>query len=221
MLLFPVIFIAVFGLYFFRAQSGQMGATLMRPSEFPDSHQSPSSRGFENEVGARLAWGRAGIDALQTRTISIQANLDRWSAERDDATAIRQRLLQSLRQADYEGRWPTKAEGRYVDRGALQEMIRRTDQWMQQYAVAASEAQSKEAKINIAAGVADQLLLRMQRLQEDARDGDQDPSYQDSMPERRSTLKQLAAQLDSIFRDKSLYPEGRQLSPISIDASGR
>jgi hypothetical protein len=197
---------------------------LSAPAPISESYDSRSLRQLENEVTARVNAGRAGVDALESRILSLRSDLDRWSEGRDEAVSVRQRLLQSLRQAEYEGRWPTKAAGRSVDRAGLKEMIGRADQWMQQYGVVAAATEAKVAKLSIAVGQADKLLLAMQRIGAEANaygvtgEMGADQTY---LRDQRSTLQQLGVQLDLIVRDRSLLADGSQLGPLNLESSGR
>jgi hypothetical protein len=217
-----VLFFGLGAMYFMAHSS--VPTPLSVPATISESYDSRSLRQLANEVTGRVSAGRAGVDALESRILSLRSDLDRWSVERDEAVSVRQRLLQSLRQAEYEGRWPTKAAGRSVDREGLKEMIGRADQWMQQYGVVAAATEAKVAKISIAAGQADKLLLAMQRIGAEAnaygvtRESGADQAY---LRDQRSKLLQLGVQLDLIVRDRSLLGDGWQLGPLNLESSGR
>ena len=218
LVIFCFILAGAIGTMFFRSQP-TVRPPLLAPTPSQDFYGSRSLHQLEEDVESRLAAGRAGVQTLELRIVALRSDLDRWATERDEALSARQRMLQSLRQADYEGRWPTKAAGRYVDRAGLQEMIRRTDQWMQQYASVSVAAEARVSKISIAAGLADKLLLAMERIEQDIRDRGPAAVQQSYLQAQHSNLQQLGVQLDLILRDPALTAGGLQLAPLGIERS--
>ena len=176
--------------------------------------------GLEVQISARVAIGQAGIYSFNARTASRQSDLLRFAAERNEVLNLRQRLSQARLLAEYEGRWPTTAAGRSLNRGELKDLIDRTDQWLKEYDSTVNAAEKQLTRCGIAVGQADRILLAMQRLDEELKQRSMMEQTGDELKfrqEAQTKFKALSAQFDQVMNDSALKSPRLNLLPFKLD----
>ena len=153
----------------------------------------------------------------------MQNDLDRFSAERNDVYKFRQRLSQARLQAENEGRWPTKAAGRSLDRFELKDAVDRTDQWLKKCDAVCKATETKLTQTSIAVGQAERILLAMQRIADELKSR---PSYEPASADNSSgkdaqgKYRNLSTQLDEVLNDSALRAPRLNLPPFDVDLPG-
>jgi hypothetical protein len=169
-------------------------------------------------IGVPLEQDRGAMRVLENRLLSLRSDLDHLSAERGDVLNLRQRLSQAKLQAEYEGRWPTKAVGRFFDRAQLKEMIDRTDGWLSECTRGMNAASEQINRLSIATGQAERISLQLQRAQAEAHRGLAMGTDEDAFVRgKHREMDRLRQDFSSVVNDPNLRAAHIVLKPFELD----
>jgi hypothetical protein len=161
------------------------------------------------------------IRLLENRMLTVQQDMDRLLSERGQVLNLHQRLSQARLQAEYEGRWPTKAAGRFLDRAQLKDAIDHSDRWLVECSRAMTAASEQLHRLSISVGQAERLLLQMERTTRDLNSAispGQGVINQAAIQGYCRELRRLGTDFGSVVNDPSIRPAHITLEPFDVDA---
>jgi hypothetical protein len=191
-------------------------AAILQPPRLLDS---PAP--MEIAALLRSTTGQVGIVQLEAKAAMLENDLTRFTAERDEVQSLRQRMGRAMVQAEYEGR-PAWANGRYMDRNELRDVITRADRWLKQCDAAMEQTRDRIKKLSIAAGTAKEMQLEMQRVEKSlnantaARPGSVGSAGAAQIQEQRKQLRDLGLELEKVVNPPELKIDPARLVPFEV-----
>jgi len=175
---------------------------------------------LETQIAARVGIGKATLYSLNARNSLLQNDLERFTADRNNVYNFRQRLSQARLQAENEGRWPTKAAGRSLDRFELKDAVDRTDQWLKKCDSAYKTTEARLTQCGISIAQAERILQAMERIDEDLKsrptNGQSTGDY-GLRQDAQTKFRGLSTQLDQVLNDPALRASRINLPPFDLD----
>ena len=187
----------------------------------PASLAIPSDRLADFANAPFLQKERDAIRLLENRMLIVQQDVDRLLSERGQVLNLHQRLSQARLQAEYEGRWPTKAAGRFLERAELKDAIDRSDRWLVECSRAMTAASEQLHRLSISVGQAERLLLQMERTTRELNSTispRQGNINQAVIKEYCRELRRLGTDSAAVVNDPLLRAAHITLEPFDVDA---